>query len=282
MLVNIMKNHERLLDIQLCACGLLLRTLGQGGARRVGTVPPAQVGVGRGRGGPGTQRWLHGPLSGCAGPTPTRPSPPCHKHSWGPTLRQNKADPDAFTHSEGSTCLPAAAPSTPSSGANPGSFRRPAALVQDPAITVPKGSSIILVLLSVLRSHPEAQQLLVMVYSLLTIICSQGGSAPGRVPGRQCWPLLAPCMAFGLFPSLVLAFSQASRPSPFHVKRHCPSALLTPISEAPGLLRPPARQAGQPPGPRTPHTSHPLTGLGRVSSRKLGSEGAHSVGGRAE
>ncbi|EPQ11202.1 Protein kinase-like protein SgK071 [Myotis brandtii] len=37
-----------------------------------------------------------------------------------------------------------------------------------------KGSSITSVLLSVLRSHPEAQQLLVMVYSLLTIVCSQG------------------------------------------------------------------------------------------------------------
>lgn len=31
VLVTIMKNHERLLDIQLCACALLLRTLGQGG-----------------------------------------------------------------------------------------------------------------------------------------------------------------------------------------------------------------------------------------------------------
>ncbi|XP_036187351.1 serine/threonine kinase-like domain-containing protein STKLD1 [Myotis myotis] len=77
VLVTIMKNHEKLLDIQLCACALLLRTLGQ-------------------------------------------------------------------------------------------------ALAQDPATTVPKGSSITSVLLSVLRSHPEAQQLLVMVYSLLTIVCSQG------------------------------------------------------------------------------------------------------------
>ncbi|XP_027983019.2 serine/threonine kinase-like domain-containing protein STKLD1 [Eptesicus fuscus] len=77
VLVTIMKNHERLLDIQLCACALLLRTLGQ-------------------------------------------------------------------------------------------------ALAQDPAATVRRGSSITSVLLSVLRSHPEAQPLLVMVYSLLTIVCSQG------------------------------------------------------------------------------------------------------------
>ncbi|KAK1334006.1 hypothetical protein QTO34_005005 [Cnephaeus nilssonii] len=77
VLVTIMKNHERLLDIQLCACALLLRTLGQ-------------------------------------------------------------------------------------------------ALAQDPAATVRRGSSITSVLLSVLRSHPEAQPLLVMVYSLLTIVCSRG------------------------------------------------------------------------------------------------------------
>lgn len=63
VLVTIMKNHEKLLDIQLCACALLLRTLGQGGARRVGTVPPGAGWVGE------------GPLSGCAGPPPTRPSP---------------------------------------------------------------------------------------------------------------------------------------------------------------------------------------------------------------
>ncbi|XP_045431134.1 serine/threonine kinase-like domain-containing protein STKLD1 isoform X2 [Pipistrellus kuhlii] len=77
VLVTIMKNHERLLDIQLCACALLLRTLGQ-------------------------------------------------------------------------------------------------ALAQDPAATVRKGGSITSVLLSAVRSHPEAQQLLVMAYSLLTIVCSQG------------------------------------------------------------------------------------------------------------
>ena len=33
MLIGIMKQHERILDIQLCASSLLLRTLGQGGLR---------------------------------------------------------------------------------------------------------------------------------------------------------------------------------------------------------------------------------------------------------
>uniref|UniRef100_A0A671FKS5 Serine/threonine kinase-like domain-containing protein STKLD1 n=1 Tax=Rhinolophus ferrumequinum TaxID=59479 RepID=A0A671FKS5_RHIFE len=50
------------------------------------------------------------------------------------------------------------------------------ALAQDPEAEAPSDSSVTSVLLSVTRSHPEAQQLLVMVYSLLTIICSQGGS----------------------------------------------------------------------------------------------------------
>ncbi|XP_016052137.1 PREDICTED: serine/threonine kinase-like domain-containing protein STKLD1 [Miniopterus natalensis] len=76
VLLIIMKQHERLLDIQLCACSLLLRTLGQ-------------------------------------------------------------------------------------------------ALAQDPAAEVPRDSSIASVLLSVMWRHPEAQQLVVMVYSLLAIVCSQ-------------------------------------------------------------------------------------------------------------
>uniref|UniRef100_A0A8C0CHQ3 Serine/threonine kinase-like domain-containing protein STKLD1 n=1 Tax=Balaenoptera musculus TaxID=9771 RepID=A0A8C0CHQ3_BALMU len=80
VLIGIMKQHERILDIQLCASSLLLRTLGQ-------------------------------------------------------------------------------------------------ALGQDPAATVPSDSAITPALLSVLRSHPEEQQLLVTVYGLLTIVASQGGSA---------------------------------------------------------------------------------------------------------
>ncbi|XP_032721474.1 LOW QUALITY PROTEIN: serine/threonine kinase-like domain-containing protein STKLD1 [Lontra canadensis] len=77
MLVTIMKQHERILDVQLCACSLLLRTLGQ------------------------------------------------------------------------------------------------AALVQDRAAEVLRDGSVIPALLSSMRAHPESQPLLVTVYSLLTIICSQ-------------------------------------------------------------------------------------------------------------
>ncbi|XP_073746017.1 serine/threonine kinase-like domain-containing protein STKLD1 isoform X2 [Callorhinus ursinus] len=76
MLITIMKKHERILDIQLYACSLLLRSLGQ-------------------------------------------------------------------------------------------------ALAQDPAAEVLSDSSVISVLLSTLWNHPESEQLLVTVYSLLTIISSQ-------------------------------------------------------------------------------------------------------------
>lgn len=44
VLVTIMKQHERILDIQLCACSLLLRILGGGGCR-VGGDPLGQVGA---------------------------------------------------------------------------------------------------------------------------------------------------------------------------------------------------------------------------------------------
>uniref|UniRef100_A0A452VER1 Serine/threonine kinase-like domain-containing protein STKLD1 n=1 Tax=Ursus maritimus TaxID=29073 RepID=A0A452VER1_URSMA len=75
-LIAIMKQHERILDIQLCACSLLLRSLGQ-------------------------------------------------------------------------------------------------ALAQDPAAEMPSDSSVISVLLSSTWSHPESEQLVVMVYSLLTVLSSQ-------------------------------------------------------------------------------------------------------------
>ncbi|KAM7238297.1 hypothetical protein CapIbe_009817 [Capra ibex] len=77
VLLTVMKQHQRILDIQLCACTLLLRTLGQ-------------------------------------------------------------------------------------------------ALVQDAAATVANTSTIAAVLLSVLQSHPVEEQLLATVYSLLTIVASQG------------------------------------------------------------------------------------------------------------
>ncbi|CAI9175064.1 unnamed protein product [Rangifer tarandus platyrhynchus] len=77
VLLTTMKQHQRILDIQLCACALLLRTLGQ-------------------------------------------------------------------------------------------------ALARDPAAAVANTSTIIPVLLSVLQSHPAEEQLLVVVYSLLTVVASQG------------------------------------------------------------------------------------------------------------
>lgn len=52
-----------------------------------------------------------------------------------------------------------------------------AALAQDPAAEVLSNSSVISVLLSIMQSHPNSEPLLVMVYSLLTIISSQGGCA---------------------------------------------------------------------------------------------------------
>ncbi|XP_046949672.1 serine/threonine kinase-like domain-containing protein STKLD1 [Lynx rufus] len=47
------------------------------------------------------------------------------------------------------------------------------ALAQDPAAEVPSESSVVSVLLSCLRTHPESEQLLVTVYSVLAIISSQ-------------------------------------------------------------------------------------------------------------
>nr|KAF6487681.1 serine/threonine kinase like domain containing 1 [Rousettus aegyptiacus] len=51
------------------------------------------------------------------------------------------------------------------------------ALAKDPAAELPSDSSVTLALLSIVRIHPEAQQLLVVVYTLLSIICSQGPTA---------------------------------------------------------------------------------------------------------
>uniref|UniRef100_A0A8D0WWN6 Protein kinase domain-containing protein n=1 Tax=Sus scrofa TaxID=9823 RepID=A0A8D0WWN6_PIG len=78
------------------------------------------------------------------------------------------------------------------------------ALAQDPAATVPSDSAVTPVLLGVLRSHPEEQQLLVMVYSLLCIVASQGGcwtplgverlvASGGRATHQGAGDLLPPC-----------------------------------------------------------------------------------------
>ncbi|XP_066218767.1 serine/threonine kinase-like domain-containing protein STKLD1 [Saccopteryx leptura] len=47
------------------------------------------------------------------------------------------------------------------------------ALVQDPAAETLRDSAVTSALLSIMRSHPDAQQLLVLVYSLFSIMCSQ-------------------------------------------------------------------------------------------------------------
>lgn len=51
------------------------------------------------------------------------------------------------------------------------------ALAQDASAEAPWNNGTIASLLSILRSHREAQQLVVMVYSLLTIICSQASTS---------------------------------------------------------------------------------------------------------
>lgn len=79
--------------------------------------------------------------------------------------------------------LPATCPVNPGSGGNPGRLpSAQAALAQDPAAEVPSESSVISVLLSCLRIHPESEQLLATVYGVLAIISSQGGCA---------WPSLS-------------------------------------------------------------------------------------------
>ncbi|GAB5580362.1 serine/threonine kinase-like domain-containing protein STKLD1 isoform X2 [Prionailurus iriomotensis] len=52
-----------------------------------------------------------------------------------------------------------------------------AALAQDPAAEVPSESSVVPVLMGCLRIHPESEQLLATVYSVLAIISSQGSES---------------------------------------------------------------------------------------------------------
>ncbi|XP_012576644.1 PREDICTED: serine/threonine kinase-like domain-containing protein STKLD1 [Condylura cristata] len=51
------------------------------------------------------------------------------------------------------------------------------ALAQDPAAEVPRDSALALALLSVARSHPRVEPLLVSVYSLLTIVCREDSAS---------------------------------------------------------------------------------------------------------
>lgn len=145
--------------------------------------------------------------TGTGPPCPTlRPSTLSgNKHLWGPALRQANEATLSFLHTKwgtapnqggGAPACPLPACWSPALRVNPGLLPwAQVALAQDPAAKAPSDSSVISVLLSTMQSHPEAQQLLVTVYSLLTIICSQGGSArpPSAEAGcqghAQCWAL---------------------------------------------------------------------------------------------
>lgn len=77
-LIAIMKQHERILDIQLCACSLLLRSLGQGGCGAYsGTLSQTRQSL-------GNQHWLPGATSspamwaGQGLPLPSS-TPPCNQ-----------------------------------------------------------------------------------------------------------------------------------------------------------------------------------------------------------
>lgn len=53
----------------------------------------------------------------------------------------------------------------------------PLALAQDPEAEIPRDHFIISFLMSALRSHPDSERLISMIYNLLTIISSQGECA---------------------------------------------------------------------------------------------------------
>lgn len=55
------------------------------------------------------------------------------------------------------------------------------ALAQDSEAEIPRGSFIISFLMNALRSHPNSERLIILVYNLLTIISSQGEYA-GLLP----------------------------------------------------------------------------------------------------
>lgn len=265
-----MKQHERILDIQLHACSLLLRTLGQGGFRATpvsdvdsGTPSQSQRSL-------GNQPWLHSATHCPAAGT------------WGDLLRARRARlspcevgalPPTPTPAREGAHLPATCPVNPGSGGNPGRLpSAQAALARDPAAEVPSESSVVSVLLSCLRIHPESEQLLAMVYSVLTIISSQGGCAwpslsraeAGALPGHGGVP--APDAARPALPSAGVAHAVVLFYLPtrsFHLTvtcslhkraRHRPGArchhglhgsgfCLVHLPRAPGLLEPPGRQA---------------------------------------
>lgn len=83
--------------------------------------------------------------------------------------------------------MPSATPAPSPGGSPQAASIGPAALTLDPGAETPRASHIASVLLGVMRSHPESQELLVLVYSLLTIVCSQGASAcpPAAAAGAR-------------------------------------------------------------------------------------------------
>lgn len=102
-LAAIMKQHQSILDIQLCGCSLLLRILGPGGrpplpVSCVGSREPAPPAL-------ALHRWLHDQ----AGPPPVGPSPPRATSPHGALLHgsSTRPTPASCTESEG---LPAPGP----------------------------------------------------------------------------------------------------------------------------------------------------------------------------
>lgn len=174
----------------------------------------------------------------------------------------------------------------PSVGRNPG--HRPlarAVLAQDPAAEVLSDSSVISVLLSTLWSHPESEQLLVTVYSLLTIISSQGGSAwpcPLSRGVGAAWPLrgtpalpvlglfhmLGLCLLMGSF-CLTVTCSLHKRADIDQVPPWAPRLVHLFTGHLSSCGPQPARQGWQKQGPSTPCIA-PTHLLGQLGPRAQG------------
>ncbi|DAA24219.1 TPA: chromosome 9 open reading frame 96-like [Bos taurus] len=187
VLLTVMKQHQRILDIQLCACALLLRTMGQGGFPGPPHPPWARVGS------PYPPTPTLGP-GGLPLPPDTHPGPGSGLGIWTlwafcqPTSPQD--DGTAREEELDSGCDHPPPPGRLGGVLDMG-FQ--GALAQDPAATVADTGTIAAVLLSILQSHPAEEQLLAMVYSLLTIVASQGmGPARRRHHCGLQVPALAP------------------------------------------------------------------------------------------
>lgn len=113
---------------------------------------------------------------------------------------------DPFCALTSASSLQSRRPPKPPAQSKPSSPAACAALAQDAAATIANTSTIAAVLLSILQSHPVEEQLLAMVYSLLTIVASQGGcclgcpralgteqAAPSPSMGAQTLPPAALC-----------------------------------------------------------------------------------------